>query len=698
MPLMTQIRERMTTFFSVFAGLFVIYIVLDWGMDITGRRHSSRMQESQEVGQINGVGISTREFYDLVRKAADNQKTQTGTEPDESQLRLIRDQIWNQLVEDRLYNEEVSRMGITVTDNEIRDWVFGDNPPEFLRRQFVDSTGTFDRVRYESALKDSRNKAIILQVEDALRKQREREKLQSIVLASVNVSEGDLLQRYIDQNIKYQGEYILLDPNRLLKDDEAKASEEEVRRYYADHTDEFKVEASRRLKYVQFSYSPSPKDSDEIRLQVEDVRQRARAGSDFLELAKTYSETPVAETFYKHGELGQDKEIAVFAAKAGDILEPTKEFDGYHLVKVLEFKTGTEDYIRASHILINIENNDSVAALKKAKELYKAAKRGDDFPDLAQKNSKDLGSGTRGGDLGWFGKGRMVKPFEDAAFKAKPGQIFGPVRSTFGYHVIKLVAKDNREVKIADIHVPIHISMMTKNDLDQKAQDFAYLAKQGDFLKEATQEKYNVTETAPFQKNAAIPGIGMITSVNRFAFSNKTGVVSEVLTLQNAAGVFMVSEVKEAGIRPFEELKAGLESRVTRENKMEKLKLIAIELRRGLSPSDSLQKVAVQRPDLTVQALPEFTLGGSIPNIGRDPSFIGGIEALSAGQISQPIQGTRGVYIVRLTKKTPFDTTAYKSQRDKMRTQMITEKRSRLLTEWSEQLKKSADIVDNRDR
>ena len=115
MPLMTKIRESMTTFFSVFAGLFVVYIVLDWGMDITGRRHTKQLAEAQEIGVINGEVISTKEFSDMVKQASDNEKAQTGTEPDENQIRLIRDQVWNQFVEDKLYTDEIKRVGITVS-------------------------------------------------------------------------------------------------------------------------------------------------------------------------------------------------------------------------------------------------------------------------------------------------------------------------------------------------------------------------------------------------------------------------------------------------------------------------------------------------------------------------------------------------------------------------------------------------------
>jgi parvulin-like peptidyl-prolyl isomerase len=697
MPLMTKIRESMTTFFSVFAGVFVVYIVLDWGMDITGRRHTKQLAESQEIGTINGQAIPTKEFTELVKQATDNQKAQTGTEPDENQLRTLRDQVWNQMIDQKLYDDEIKRLGITVADKEIVDWVTGENPPDFLQKQFTDSTGTFDRVRYDATIKNPKNKDIMVRVEDALRKQREREKLQSVILASVQVPEGDVLEKFIDNNIKYDADYILFDPNILVKDDEVKVSDDDLRRFYNDHSEEFKVEATRKLKYVQFNNAPSKSDSESVINEIADVKKRALEGMDFLDLAKTYSETPLADTYFKHGELSQEKESAIFSAKSGDIIGPMNEFDGFHLIKVLDFRNGKDDFLRASHILITIENNDSVKALKEATKIAAEIKHGGDFAELARKNSKDPGSGQRGGDLGWFGKGRMVKPFDEAAYKAKVGQIVGPIRTQFGYHIIKVTARDNREVKIADIHTQIRVSSQTKSDIEQHAQDFQYLAKEGDFVKEATQSKFTVAETQPFQKNGVIPGIGQNSSLNKFAFTNKPGSVSNVITLQNSFGVFMISEAKEAGIRPFDELKASLEARVKREKKMEKVKTIASELRQSLSGNDELQKITAKRPDLPVAHAPSFTLGGSVPSIGHDPGFIGGISSLNVGEISKPFEGQRGIFIAKLTGKSPFDSVAYKAQVDGLRSQLLAEKRTRYLSEWSEQLKKAAEIVDNRD-
>src|SRR5919108_2657634 len=133
MPLMTKIRESLSKVFAVFAGVFVVYIVLDWGMDITGRKRGGRGGDIQEVGWIDGEGISVKEYSDMVKTAADQQKTQSGSEPDENQLRTIRDQVWTQLVDERLSEKEANRLGIKVTDQEIIDWVRGDSPPEFLK-------------------------------------------------------------------------------------------------------------------------------------------------------------------------------------------------------------------------------------------------------------------------------------------------------------------------------------------------------------------------------------------------------------------------------------------------------------------------------------------------------------------------------------------------------------------------------------
>ncbi|MDI6767199.1 MAG: peptidylprolyl isomerase [Bacteroidota bacterium] len=698
MPLMTKIRERLAIVFSIFAGVFVVYIVLDWGMGITDLKQTSNQAESQEVGKIDDHPITYKEFSELLRRALDNQKTQTGSEPDENQQRAIRDQLWNQLIEQTLFDDQIEQLGIKITDQEIIDWVRGENPPDFLKQQFTDTTGTFNRQAYDGAIMDPKNKPIMVQLESALRKQRQREKLQSLITASVQVSESEIHQRFTDHNIKYEVEYAFFDPNILVKDDEVQTSDDELQRFYKDNLDDYKIEATRKFKYVLFHEIPSQSDTNDVTTEMEDILNRVQAGTDFDTLAKIYSETPPFDEYRGHGAFSPEIETAIFKAKAGDIVGPINDRDGYHLIKIKNFQPGKEEYVHASHILINIENNDSTAALNLAKTILSEIKSGKDFSELARTHSKDPGSGAKGGDLGWFGKGRMVKPFEEAAFKGKPGQVLGPIKSQFGYHIIKVHSKDNREVKVSDIHMTIRLSSRTRSEISQRAQDFSYLSKEGSFEKEAAQSRYNILETQSFQQDAVIPGIGMNNAVNKFAFKNKLGTVSEPFYIQKNYGVFMVSEVKEAGVRPLDEVKNVIESRVKREKKNEKIKTMAAELRQSLKSTDSLQMLSIKNPQVSVQHLEPFNLGsGYIQGIGRDLGFMGGIESLKPGELSNPILGSRGVYLAKVISKSAFDTTAYGQSKISLRSQVLMEKKNRFFSEWFDQLKKSAEIVDKRD-
>ena len=696
MPLMTSIRENLTKAFAVFAGLFVVYIVLDWGMDITGRKSRGQGIQAQNVGEIDGREITYREYSDMVKQASENQKQQSGQEPDENQLRNIREQVWNQLVDDHVYQKEIDRLGIKVTDQEIVDWVRGTNPPDMLRNQFTDSTGNFKRADYDAAIMNPKNRELLIKVEDFLRKQRAREKLQSILVASVRVSDGDILQHYMDQNIKYDGEYVFFDPNQLVPDAEVKVGDDDLKKYYNDHSGEYKTEPTRKIKYVLFAEAASKSDSDGVVTDLKDLVSRVKAGANFADLAKTYSDTPPSETTVKHGDVSPDKESAIFAANAGDLVGPITDADGYHVIKVNAFKGGTDDFIRASHILLRWEGADSAKVLKEANAIAARVRNGEDFATVAREKSSD-GTAARGGDLGWFGKGRMVKPFDEAAFKAKVGQIVGPVKTSFGYHIIKVTARDNRQATVIDLKMAVKASASTKDLISQQAQDFSFIAKQGDFVKEASGQKYTILETQSFQKGSFIPGLGVNQALNKFAFSNKVGKAGDAVSVSNGYVVAMVSSVNDAGLKPFDEVKPQIEAAVKLAKKMEKVKPIADQVRSAFSSGDSLGKVSSIQPKVAASRLTQYTMTGFLPGVGRDGGFSGAVSGMNINEISPVIKGERGYFIVKLSAKTAFDEAAFNAQKDAIRTQMLNERKNRFLSAWSENLKKASEIVDNRD-
>jgi peptidyl-prolyl cis-trans isomerase D len=458
MPIMTRMRDSMPFILFGLLIAFLITIVFEWGMDYLGIRGG----QGDVVGKVNGMKITYKEFTELAKNISDNQKSQSGNEPDETQLGQIREQVWQNFVTQYLVEEEIGRMGIKVTDQELIDWVRGENPPDDLKRNFIDSTGQFRRDVYDQFLANP-NQFLrdpqgsdpeygtkwLAGYEKNLRQRRTQEKLQSLILASVRVSDGEVKQRFNDQNEKYSARYALFDASTLVKDEEVSITDADLKRYYEENIDQYKREASRKLNYILFLEKPSASDSAARWKDIQEAASKARSGMDFLQLVYTYSDKPDSGAFFKHGELSPATETELFAAPVGAIVGPVVEGDQLRLFKVLEEKKSDQEFVHASHILFSLDPSaDSNAVKSQMQSVLKEVRAGKNFAELAKKYSKDPGSGQRGGDVGWFGKGRMVPEFEKAAFAAKPGQIVGPVRSAYGFR--SAAPMDSTSLKCSD--------------------------------------------------------------------------------------------------------------------------------------------------------------------------------------------------------------------------------------------------------
>ena len=696
MALLTKIRENLSKLFAAFAVVFILYIMLDWGMDLPGLNPRGK---AEVIGVINGKEAKSRDFAEMLRRVVENYKSQTGSDPDDETERQLRNQVWNEVVTQSLVEQEIDRLGISVGDEEIVDIAHGPNPPDFLVNQFRDSLGVFNRAAYERALTDPQNRAAWLQVEEIIRRQRTNEKLTSLLFASVRVSEGEIRRRFIDQNMTLEAEYALFDPTRMVPDSLAIVTDEDIQKHYNENQEDFKVRAARKLKYVFFSHAPSREDSADVINEMNRLHEQIKAGSDFMELAKTYSEIPVSEAFFKHGELSRAKENAVFSAKKGEVVGPIPDFDGMHLIKILDERKGSKEYVRASHILLSaVIGPDSVKKIEQVHDLLKQARAGADFAELARAHSEDPGSAVQGGDLGYTARESWVKPFADAAFGARVGQIVGPVRTQFGWHIIKVTGRDSREVKIADLAMKIKASAHTIDRTYQLAEDFAYLAKDEGFEKAAEFSKYEVRETPEFTKGGVIPGIGVNEAVSNFAFKESIGKISNPVTISNGVAMFAVSGIREEGVRPLDDVKGIVRGQVIRKKKLAILNPKVDEFHRSLTPQSSLITAAQALPNVVAQTTGSFKAGEAVASLGRDPVVTGAALSLNPGEISKPFEGSRGYFVLKLISKSPVDSTRYDSEWKTLHDQILTEKRNRFTSEWLAKLREKAEIEDYRDR
>lgn len=697
MPIMAKMRDNLPAILLSLVILFLLTIVLDWGMDITGR-HRRNAFTREPIGIVNGEEITYQEFNQALEFEIENFKQRTGKDPDDFMLEQLRNQVWDQLVTRKLIEQEIKKLGITVTAEEISDWVLNspETLPEPVRRNFVDSTGNIDRVLLERALKSTTPQArqFWIEVENFLRAQKLTEKLQSRLLASVLVSEGEIKERFEKQNTRYEIKYVSLDPNKFSKEI-SEPTDDEIKEYYRNHQDEFRIQETRRLKYVVFSDMPSSEDTASVLRELENFKQQAIQGADFVELVKNYSETPYSDVFFKHGELLPEIENEIWDKKVGEIVGPLKLSDGIHLIKILDERKGSDTFVRASHILVPI-GRDTAESYNLAKDILNLAKKGEDFAKLAATFSVDHVTASKGGDLGWFGKGRMVKEFEEACFKAKPGEIVGPVRTLYGFHIIKVIAKDNRELKIADLKLSVRASSETIESQRKRAEDFSHIVSGKNFVQEASALGLDIKTTPPFTKDSPIPGIGFNKTISDWAFSNKLGSVSPAFKIKGGFAVFTITEIKEAGIRPLEEVREAIKVRVRREKLKDKAYNYMASLRAKLNESEGLEAITKLDSTLVVKTASGFTLSGGIPGIGTDENVLGRLIDMKPNEISQPIKGNSFVYLIQLVNKTPFDSTAYKAQYETLKQQIYNEKRNTLFFTWIDNLKKNAKIVDNR--
>jgi parvulin-like peptidyl-prolyl isomerase len=700
MGLMNKLRDKTHIILIILILAFLGTIVFEWGMDYLGMRGG----QVTELGSVNGQEIKYTDYENQVNFALEQQRQQTGEDPDENLVKMIRDQVWDQMVTQALAEQEIKRLGITVTNQEILNWVYNSPQtlPEPIKKNFVDSTGQFNMAIYQQALatKTPEITKFWSQVEEYLKQTLLSQKLQSVITGTVRITEGEVMQKYKDENIKASFDYVFLDANSV-QDAEAPVSDDDLKAYYDKHKDDFKRDESAKLKSVTFPDIATMEDTvsteKQMRALIKDLKKLVPGDSLTYAAVNDNSMVKFTNVFSKPNEVSGEVASFLFNAGKDSVSDIIFASDGLHLVRLIDTKEGTEAFTNAQHILINF-GTDTAASRTKAEQIYQRIKAGEDFTKLAAENSDDAGNKFKGGDLGWFGKGAMVKPFEDAVTGASVGDVIGPVKTQFGYHIIRVKGKQSKEFKFADIKKTVKSSTRTKDIARKKAEDFSFVSKKGNFEEEAKKIGLVVTEVPGFvTKGAFIPGVGQNQAVTKFALSEKKGTVSEPIKVQNGYAVYEVVDRFPEGYYSFEELKGTqLPPLVKMEKKLDILKQRAADLRSKVS--GDLNSLKAINPQIVVSSADTVTVAVPPPAIGADFDFNNAVYKLQNGQLSDPIRTSKGYYIVMMKNISPFDQAKFQAEFDKIKEALTAQKKQTIVQDWLTDLKDKAVIVDNRDK
>lgn len=710
------------------AVTFIVFMVIS-DLDVPTITNSGQNLASAVVGNVNGEKIMYTEFERRVKEQSEAARAQSPNADDFDEA-PVREQVWNEMVDEILLRQESEKLGITVSNDEILD-VLLENPPDVLRRPFTDSTGRFLRDTYldyvtnpdiiaqraqqqggqqaaqEAAKQTADFKKYLVRIEDAIR----QDKLQNNMRAAVSAAFGALdplylERRYVAENSTIDADFIALNAN-LIPDSEVKVSDDEIAKYYSSHEASFKQKPVRKLRYALLPVVPSPADTQRVQKRLErivtDLNSAATAGQRDTVFERFIGDFGGMTNDYKFiQDVPPQTLIMLNNLPLRGVVGPIQTQQGMTFVRLDDRRSGTNVMTKASHILIRFDaknpaSKDSAKAI--AQGLLQEAQSGKDFTELAKKNSQDPTVSQNGGDLGFFGKGMMVKPFEEAASAAAVGSIVGPVETQFGWHVIKVTDKKTDEIKFSEITLNPTISQATRSQLFRTAASLKENLKGGvQFDTAAKRLGLIASETAYFRRVATILGSRQLTN---FAFDSNVGDVSDPIELKNTGIVIaQLAQSRLMGIKPLEDAKDEIKMKLMTTKKLDALKNKAQEVFAKVSGLDSLSKAKMVDSTLNVVMAKGVTDNGRVPSFGSDVALTSSLfsQSASMGKILAPIRGERGYYIAQIKAKKDADPNGFASARQTLAQGEKGKAQSTLYFKWRNELRDRADIEDNRNK
>lgn len=512
--------------------------------------------------------------------------------------------------------------------------------------------GVFDRDIYFNSLKAERLNAA--DFEEAVRKDLVAEKVQAFIVKDVKVTDGEVEKRFLRENRQINLDYVVIDGERFKG--AVSVGEEEAENYLKENSTDFIEPARIKVFYVHADFNDFKKI---VRVTEKDIKE-----------------------FY-------DKNPDRFTAPAS---------------------------VRARHILVRPDpkNPDKgaakAAALKKAEALLQRIREGEDFKRLAGKYSEDPGSGKKGGDLGWFPRGVMLKGFEEAAFSLKKGEVSGVVETVFGFHIIKVEEKRGpvkrlmREVR--GVIVEALRSARSREEAYRAIKDLhkpLEEAKSVGELKKAAGRFRGVrsTVTGLLDRSEINGALKAPESLADNLFLMSEGEVSS--PLKSSDGVHMVKIVErvDARLPQYKEAASRVKSVLREKKAMEKAKDEAHKLLQALKGGAGLRALAGKKK-YKVRETGFFTMAdGFIPGLGAPAAEYRDLFGLDSGDKLYNKVIARGGKFYLLEWKASRDADLKKltdTGREELRARLLGQKQDDALNRWLDELRAKAKIQVFEDR
>ena len=404
------------------------------------------------------------------------------------------------------------------------------------------------------------------------------------------------------------------------------------------------------------------------------------------------SDEPLDNTYHKKGTLPFNIDSAMFSSAVGTVMGPYGLNGVYSASKLIAVKS-MADSVKARHILLKVEPGKADVAKATADSIIKAIKGGAKFEDMATKYSVDQAANAKGGDLGWFNYQMMVAPFSEACFSSSKGSLI-TVETQFGLHVIDVtdMSAASKQVKVATLVKKIEPSAKTIQTIFTKANEFANKFNTAEGFDKGIKDQ-NLTKLAEQniqENNRQVGGFENSRELIRWSFKAKIGEISKAFDFGNTYVVAKLTDIREKGTATLEQVK----DQVTMDARKEKKAQMFID-QLSKAGSSNIDAIATKVKQI-VQAADNVSFASPfLGNAGFEGSVVGNIITLKAGQVSKPIKGNAGVYVVLVSNfNEPTLPKEFKESANQLKMQL----QGRAQYEVENALKEKADITDHRGR
>lgn len=705
MQIIQTIRDKGAAIVIAVIALSLIGFIL---MDSNQGGGSLFSSISTNVGKVNGETIELDYFNRRIRQAETMEEQRTQQQLTSVRSMQIREQMWNQIVAEKVFFAEAEKLGIKFTSKELSYILLSNDPsnPLLQEQGLVDpQTGKLNMAEAQKALneikkfKGERREAVDAQIIDPLKLNTIVGRYNGLLQASAYYPEWMKKKELADQQSFSTISYVSI-PYSEISDSTVKVTDAEINEYVSKHKDLFKQEAGRKISYITFSQLPAQEDSIAVRAQLEQIRDQFAADTNAAAfVARNASSIEFVDDFQPKSKITTIAIDSILSQPQGTVYGPYVDGRNYVLAKVIATRQ-LPDSVRARHILITVNDLQTGAAIRpdsSAKQLadsiLAAVNSGANFAALAAQYSAD-GSKDKGGDLGTFGYGVMVPEFNEFTF-TKPVGTKGVVRTQFGYHVIEVTNQSNFNpaYKIAYVGKEIHAGDATIN-----AASLAATRASAQKNSKALRDYASKNGLAPIEVPTIVKEndymIGSLQEARplvRWAFEAEPGDVSEPFALGDQFVVAMVDKIYKEGVQDAETARSGAEPIIRNRKKAD-----IIIKKIGENPTLEAAAAAYNRQVEQAGADSSITMATQVINgVGVEPKLIGASFHTAFQQKPSPaFGGSSGVYVMKINSmgQLPAPLPEMENQRQASRLGSIRNETN----DWYEGLRKLADIKDKR--